>query len=137
MNAISTIYVIDARTALTYRLLMQSVAETSIFTRRADALLNREDRAALISTLASNPKAGDLMPGLGGIRKLRFAPAGRGKSGAFRVIHYYAGTDVPVLALLIYAKNEQDNISPDQRRALLSIIDGYKAERRAAKGKTG
>ena len=117
---------------------MQPVAETSIFTRRADALLNREDRAALISTLASNPKAGDLVPGLGGIRKLRFAPAGRGKSGAFRVIHYYAGTDLPVLALLIYAKNEQDNISPDQRRALLSLIDGYKVERRAMKkGKAG
>ena len=117
---------------------MQSVAETSIFTRRADALLNREDRAALISTLASNPKAGDLVPGLGGIRKLRFAPAGRGKSGAFRVIHYYAGIDVPVLALLIYTKNEQDNISPDQRRALLSLIDGYKVERRAMKkGKAG
>ncbi len=117
---------------------MQSVAETSIFTRRADALLNREDRAALIATLASNPKAGDLVPGLGGIRKLRFAPAGRGKSGAFRVIHYYAGADLPVLALLIYAKNEQDNISPDQRRALLAVIEGYKAEKRALqRGKTG
>ena len=112
---------------------MRSIAETSIFIRRADALLNREDRASLISTLATNPLAGDLVPGLGGIRKLRFAPAGRGKSGAFRVIHYYAGVNLPVLALLIYAKNEQDNISPDQRQALLNIIDGYKAERRAAK----
>ena len=120
-------------TLLPYNSLMQSVAETSIFTRRADALLNRDDRAALISILAENPLAGDLVAGLGGIRKLRFAPAGRGKSGAFRVIHYYAGANLPVLALLIYAKNEQDNISPDQRRALLAIIDGYKAERRAGR----
>lgn len=64
---------------------MHSVAETSIFTRRADALLEGEDRAALVGTLASDPMAGDLVPGLGGIRKLRFAPAGRGKSGGFRV----------------------------------------------------
>jgi hypothetical protein len=54
------------------------------------------------------------------------------------VIHYYAGGDLPVLALLIYAKNEQDNISPDQRQALLFIIDGFKASRRATKkGKAG
>ncbi len=53
---------------------MHSVAETSIFTRRANALLNQEDRATLITMLAGNPSAGDLVPGLGGIRKLRFAP---------------------------------------------------------------
>ncbi|WP_158742783.1 type II toxin-antitoxin system RelE/ParE family toxin [Acidisphaera sp. L21] len=112
---------------------MHAVAETSIFTRRADALLSRDDRTVLISTLATDPEAGDLVPGLGGIRKLRFAPAGRGKSGAFRVIYYLAGVNVPVLALLIYAKNEQDNISAEQRHALLAIINAYKAERRAKK----
>jgi len=116
---------------------MQSVAETSIFTRRADALLSREDRLTLIATLAANPQVGDLVPGLGGIRKLRFAPAGHSKRGAFRVVHYFAGENMPVLALLIYAKNEQDNIDADQRRVLLAIIAAHKAERRARKGKTG
>jgi hypothetical protein len=117
---------------------MHSVAETSIFTRRADALLNREDRATLITTLAENPAVGDLVPGLGGIRKMRFAPSGRGKSGAFRVIYYLASADVPILALLIYAKNEQDNISADQRKALLALIAAYKSDRRAKKkGVTG
>jgi len=61
---------------------VHAVAETSIFTRRAEALLTRDDRMALINTLATSPQAGDLVPGMGGIRKLRFAPAGRGKSGA-------------------------------------------------------
>jgi hypothetical protein len=69
-------YGVDVYTALPYKTTMHSVAETSIFTRRADALLNREDRAVLITTLAGNPAAGDLVPGMGGIRKLRFAPAG-------------------------------------------------------------
>ena len=110
---------------------MQSVAETSIFTRRADALLGWDDRAALISALAADPTAGDLIPGLGGIRKLRFAPAGRGKSGAFRVIYYFAAVNRPMLALLIYAKNEQDNITPQQQKALLALIAADKAERRA------
>jgi len=110
---------------------MHSVAETSIFTRRADALLGREDRAALIGMLAADPMAGDLVPGLGGIRKLRFARAGRGKSGGFRVIYYFASVNRPVLALLIYAKNEQDNITPQQQKALLALIAADKADQRA------
>jgi hypothetical protein len=110
---------------------MHAVAETSIFARRADALLKREDRAELINTLANDPLAGALVPGLGGIRKLRFAPSGRGKSGALRVIYYYASVSRPILALLIYAKNEQDNITPAQRDALLALLATEKAERRA------
>lgn len=110
---------------------MHAVAETSVFTRRADALMNVDDRAALIDLLASEPMKGALVPGLGGIRKIRFAPAGRGKSGAFRVIYYYASVDRPILALLIYAKNEQDDITPQQRDALLAILATEKASKRA------
>lgn len=85
----------------------------------------------LINTLAVDPLAGSLVPGLGGIRKLRFAPAGRGKSGAFRVIYYFAAINRPILALLIYAKNEQENITPKQHDTLLTLIAVDKAERRA------
>lgn len=110
---------------------MHSVAETSIFSRRADVLLSRDDRATLIDLLAFNPDAGNVIPGLGGIRKVRFAPAGRGKSGAFRVVYYFTALDRPILALLIYAKNEQENITPRQRDALLALIAADKTERRA------
>lgn len=85
---------------------------------------------ALINTLAIDPLAGSLVPGLGGIRKLRFASAGRGNSGAFRVIYYFVAINRPILALLIYAKNEQENITPKQRDALLALIAADKAERR-------
>jgi len=110
---------------------MHAVIETSVFSRRADALMGREDRMALINALAIDPLAGRLVPGLGGIRKLRFAPAGRGRSGAFRVIYYFAAINRPILALLIYAKNEQENITSKQRDALLSLIAADKAGRRA------
>ncbi len=106
---------------------MHSVQETSIFTRRADALLSRAERMDLIATLARNPEAGDVIPELGGIRKLRFAPAGRGKSGAFRVVYYVLTDDLPILALLIYGKNEQVNPTPDQRKAMLAVVAGIKA----------
>ncbi len=112
--------------ALPYDMLMHSVLETSIFTRRADALLNREERAELIAKLASNPTSGELIPGLGGIRKMRFAAGGQGKRGGFRVIWYVMTESQPILALLIYGKNEQANPTPDQRRAMLAVIEGMK-----------
>ena len=107
---------------------LQAVLETSIFSRRADALLATDERAALIQTLAANPRAGDLVPGLGGIRKLRFAPKGRGKSGAFRVIYYVLNEDMPIFALLLYGKNEQVNPTPDQTKTLLAAVAAFKSK---------
>ena len=98
-----------------------AVLETSIFSRRADALLSPEDRVDLIETLACDPMAGDVMPGLGGVRKLRFAPRGRGKSGGFRVIYYVLTERQPILALLIYGKNEQGNLDPAQRKVVAAL----------------
>lgn len=105
---------------------MHSVRETSIFTRRADALLTGGERDDLILTLSMDPKAGALISGLGGIRKLRFAPEGRGKSGAFRVIYYVLDDDTPILALLLYGKNEQSNPTSDQRKRLLQAVEAFK-----------
>ncbi len=103
-----------------------AVLETSIFSRRADALLSAEERADLIDTLARDPMAGDVMPGLGGVRKLRFAPKGRGKSGGFRVIYYVLTESQPILALLIYGKNEQDDLSPAQRKMVAAVAAAMK-----------
>jgi Mg-chelatase subunit ChlI len=75
---------------------LHSVLETSVFSRRADALLSREERADLIATLAANPLAGAVVPELEGVRKLRFAPKGRGKSGAFRAIYYLLSDAEPI-----------------------------------------
>ncbi len=85
-------------------------------------MLSREDRVDLITALASDFLAGDLMQGLGGVRKLRFAPKGRGKRGAFRVIYYVGAEDLPILALLLYAKNEQPDLSSEQRRAVMALV---------------
>lgn len=112
--------------------MLHTVLETSIFSRRADALLSREERAELIDSLARDPFAGALVPGLGGVRKLRFAPKGRGKSGAFRVIYSVLTDDLPVLALLIYGKNEQVNPTPEQTRAMVAIVAEFRAGPRKA-----
>ena len=109
--------------------MLHAVLETSIFSRRAVALLSREKRIALINVLARDPLAGDVVPGLGGVRKLRFAPKGRGKSGAFRVIYYVLTEKLPVLALLIYRKNEQVNPTPEQTRTIEAAVADLRAAR--------
>jgi mRNA-degrading endonuclease RelE of RelBE toxin-antitoxin system len=107
---------------------MQSVLETPIFSRRADALLSREERAELIWTLAHNPLAGDLIPGTGGVRKLRFGAGHRAKRGGFRVVYYVLHDDLPILAIILYGKNEQADLSPEEKRGAHSIVAALKAE---------
>ncbi len=69
------------------------------------------------------------MPGLGGVRKLRFAPKGRGKRGGFRVIYYVLTDDEPILALLLYGKNEQSDLSPAQRKVVAELATQMKRGR--------
>lgn len=104
-----------------------TVVETSIFTRRVEKLLNAEEREALVDYLAANPEAGDVMQDLGGIRKVRFAAKGRGKSGGVRVIYFFQTEAIPLYALMIYAKNEKADLSGDDRKAMRAVVEAIKA----------
>ena len=109
---------------------MQTVVETQIFLRRAEKLLSDEERKELIDYIASFPEAGDLIPDTSGVRKLRFAAKGKGRSGGVRVIYYFLDEDTPLFALLIYGKGEQDNLTPDQKRVVRAFAEAIKAARR-------
>src|SRR4029079_18035830 len=76
----------------------------------------RRGSTALIDYLARNPTAGDLIPGTGGVRKLRWGLEGRGKRGGARVIYFYHGVVMPLFLLSAYAKNERADLSYDDRR---------------------
>src|SRR5215831_3889412 len=76
---------------------------------------------------------GEIIPGTGGARKRRFAGRGRGKSGGYRVISFYAGDDVPVLMLALIDKGERANISKAERNMLRQVLATYAAEYRAAR----
>ena len=108
--------------------------ETEAFARRADKLLNPEEREELVAFLATHPTAGDLIEGTGGVRKVRFAAQGRGKSGGARVVHYFVPEDGPLYALLLYAKSEQADMSPAQRKVVTdtaaAVKDALKARSR-------
>ncbi|MFT3809682.1 MAG: type II toxin-antitoxin system RelE/ParE family toxin [Micropepsaceae bacterium] len=98
-----------------------TVVETPAFLSAARKLLDEDDRSMLIGFLATDPAAGDLVQGTGGVRKLRWALEGRGKSGGARVIYFYHDKGMPLFLLTAYAKNARANISPAERNAMKAL----------------
>ncbi|MGQ0603101.1 MAG: type II toxin-antitoxin system RelE/ParE family toxin [Anaerolineales bacterium] len=97
------------------------VVETSVFTRRVQTLLTDDTYRELQLLLAARPEAGTIIPESGGLRKLRWAARGHGKRGGVRVIYYWATAQNRLLMLLIYAKNERDDLSKAQLKILRQL----------------
>lgn len=109
-----------------------TVAETPEFQRRARAIMSDEEPMALIDFIARNPRAGFSLGG--GIRKVRFARDGGGKSGGYRVIHFYSGDgDMPIFLITAFAKNEKANLTKAETEAVKSLgkmlADSYRSAR--------
>jgi hypothetical protein len=102
---------------------VQSVVETPAYLGDAERLFTAEERDAIVDLVAGNPQVGVLVPGTGGIRKVRFGFGGRGKRGGARVIYVVAGTDVPIFLLAAFAKNEQADLSAAERTALGKAVE--------------
>ena len=98
------------------------IKETPLFTRRVSELLDDDDYAMLQAALIVNPGVGVTIPGTGGIRKVRWAGSGRGKRGGARVIYFAALSQSTILMLYIYGKNEQEDLSQAQKKALRSVV---------------
>ena len=99
------------------------IVETSVFTKQVQKLLTDEEYAALQADLVRRPDAGVVIPGSGGLRKLRWGLAGRGKRSGGRVIYFWAVTQDRLLMLLIYPKNVQDDLTPEQLRMLRRVVE--------------
>ena len=97
--------------------------ETSIFTERVVKLLTDEGYRDLQWVLAENPKAGDVIPGAGGLRKLRWRAAGRGKRGGLRII-YYCWSERRLYMVFVYDKAEQGDLTPEQLKVLRTYVKG-------------
>jgi mRNA-degrading endonuclease RelE of RelBE toxin-antitoxin system len=105
---------------------MHTVLETPTFLRDvARTGMSEEQYARIVRRVAENPRQGDVIPGTGGARKVRFAGRGKGKSGGYRVVTYFAADDVPVLLLALINKGERADLSQAERNALRMELQGF------------
>lgn len=110
-----------------------TVVETERFLKDIRPLLSDAQRAELVAFIAANPEAGEVIPETGGVRKIRWALAGKGKRGGARVIYYHHSERLPVFLLAAYAKNEKANLSRAERNAMKRLVPilvtGYAARK--------
>ena len=109
-----------------------TVVETARFVKDVKSMMSDSEREGLVVFLGANPAAGEIIPETGGVRKLRWALAGRGKRGGARVIYYFHSERLPVFLLAAYGKNEKANLSKAERNAMKRLIPalvaGYPAK---------
>ena len=117
---------IDLCTPMEYNLFMTFV-ETKLFTSRILDAMSDDEYAALQHYLANRPDAGAVIPGAGGVRKVRWSGSGRGKRGGSRLIYYWDCGD-RILMLYVYLKNERENLTEEQKKLMRQIAEGYKHE---------
>ena len=98
--------------------------ETPTFTRMVKELLSDDEYRELQNTLVEDPARGDLIKGGGGIRKLRHAAQGRGKSGGVRVIYYWVKDDHQIFMLVVYPKTKKDNLTDKETAILREYVKG-------------
>lgn len=98
-----------------------TVVETHAFRRAADKIWKEGAVAELVDHVARNPESGDLIPGTGGVRKLRWARPGGGKRGGARVVYFYFRSDAPLYLLLAYAKSVATDLTPEEKKAVAAL----------------
>jgi hypothetical protein len=109
--------------------------ETPAFTRYFSSYLNDDEYRELQNRLAAGPELGDVMPGTGGFRKLRWADPrrGKGRRGGLRVIYYYFPGEQQIWLMTLYGKDEASDLTAKQRQALKNAIEIELRARQAAK----
>ncbi len=102
---------------------MYTVIETPTFSRLAADYWTEDERNIFISYIAANPEAGDVVPGSGGVRKVRWGYAGHGKRGGVRVIYFNRLSHGEIWLLLIYGKSATENIPSHVLRQIKEDIE--------------
>ncbi len=101
---------------------MKTVVETPAYLSAAkDAGMTDAERELAVLTLAADPQAGDMIQGTGGCRKVRIAGRGKGKSGGYRVITFFALGADRVYLLTVFSKGERSDLTPKQKAALAAV----------------
>lgn len=107
-----------------------TIVSVPSFAKDIEALLTEDEIMALEFFLAIHPEAGDVIPGTGGIRKLRWAAKGRGKRGGARVVYYYFDDNHPLFCLAAYGKNEKIDLNASEKKQIKAFVTELKSEYR-------
>jgi hypothetical protein len=100
------------------------VAELPQFLRDVDAAgVSAREHQAIVDAIAADPRKGDEIRGSGGVRKVRFAGRGKGKSGGYRVVTAYFGSNAPVYLVALLSKGERGNFTASEIAAFKSVTD--------------
>ncbi len=108
------------------------IIQTSVFAKKLAALVKShkiqvEDFEEFKRKIAEHPETGDIIQGTGGLRKIRLKSSSGGKRGGFRVCYYFHDIDLGEIFLItIYAKNEKEDITPEEKKDLKSLVNVIK-----------
>ena len=109
-----------------------TVVETPAFVAAAARYMSAKEREGAIDFLARRPKAGALIRGTGGVRKLRWAAGSQGKSGGVRIIYYFHSDEVPLFLLTAYPKSRKSDLSQTEKNTMRQVIRDLLASYRQA-----
>ncbi len=96
--------------------------ESTIFTKLLHNYLDDKEFSEFQQYLSANPKAGDVIPGTGGLRKVRWKGSGKGKRGGTRIIYYWQMAKDRTLLMTIYAKNEVSDLTTQEKKLLKEMV---------------
>ena len=108
-----------------------TVVETAAYLSDCKGVIDEDERREIVNFLARNPDAGVAIGG--GVRKVRVARPGSGKSGGYRVVYLFAGEELPVFLLAAFAKNEKANLSEAERKAVVAAAQALIGTYRSVK----
>ncbi len=96
--------------------------ETPIFTKLVTELISDDEYRKLQLALVLRPEAGKIIPGSGGLRKIRWKSEGSGKRGGLRVIYFWDVPEDTIYMLLIYKKTKQEDLTSNQLKSLRNLV---------------
>ena len=96
--------------------------ETPIFTKELLSSIEDEQYRTLQAALVLRPEQGKLIPGTGGLRKIRWGGKGHGKSGGYRIIYYWDKPTDTLYMLYVYPKDKQEELTAQQRKLLSQLV---------------
>lgn len=107
---------------------MITIIEFSGFLAQIGSSISSDERDEFITYIAQNPEAGAIIPGTGGVRKVRWGSKNKGKSGGIRVIYYFYDEYAPIFLLTAYGKGQKENLTSEQKKQISALAQILKDE---------